>query len=571
MRRRRIGGVPMLALCMVLAVLALCAPVWAYTQDYLYEDSGSWCNVQLGQDHLNGKNYIMLYDTTGTNSLLYEVPVNFSGKKEELKGQKPFMTIPGRVSGIETRMSGFQIMVREDVRQAYVYYRLDGDKTNLYRMPLQENYSGQPEVRSFTVEGSTFLFTSFTPARELDEFLLVSKESDQREVTIGLFSFASWNSSGGNEPIRTWTCTLPEEREYKSLAHEVGYRIVYEESTETVWLVVRQSYFSNRGTSNYSKWFFYAPLDRGGRLQAFEPETEILEWNDDVNFKEMEIGRYRRTVSFSGETYPNRDFTAIAVYETETGGRVRLTGKVESWTDAGGTRRPLREFWAKGGSGNRFSSGNSVESHNAVYVLHSTEDSEGNENFVRVVRFVAERPIKEIGPDPTEDGKPQPADAVVLKAEPFQGPAGYAATGSRWEVYRKSVEPRSKALSIRSDEKPVYIGHNEDGASSHKLTQTLPAGDYEWRMIYYWRIGGEGGMKGSTYWSKPGSFTAVASSTPAPTPTPKPTPTPNPEGNKGGGGCSGAPWGVLALLLAFSFLSRRRGARFVDDVKGIKT
>ena len=58
----------------------------------------------------------------------------------------------------------------------------------------------------------------------------------------------------------------------------------------------------------------------------------------------------------------------------------------------------------------------------------------------------------------------------------------------------------------------------------------------------------------------------------SPSPSPTPTPRPNPGGKSDGvGGCSGAPWGVLALILAFPFLSRRRGARSIDNVKGIKT
>ena len=150
-----------------------------------------------------------------------------------------------------------------------------------------------------------------------------------------------------------------------------------------------------------------------------------------------------------------------------------------------------------------------------------------------------------------------------MRATPFKGPEGYLATGSRWEVYRKTDGIRG-ASSIRGyeDQKPVYVGRNTDGSPSHKLTKTLPAGDYVWRMAYDWQIEGEGGMTGSTRWSKLGSFTAVESPAPTPTPTPNPTPQPSPDSDKEskGGGCDAGLSGTagLVLLLAASLFLRRR-------------
>ena len=545
------GKTRSLALCALAALMALCAPAWAYKQDYLYEDSGSWRNVQTATDW-NGKTYFTLFNSEGTMSYIYEVPEAFSGRREDLEKieGKPFMTISGR-AGIE---------ITNDEAASYVYYTLAGDKTNLYRRALKRGDSGQPEVRDFTLEGSPFVFTGFTLAKDPDQILLMSRENAQREVTIGLFSFSNWNASGSNEPIRTWTCTLPEERNFKPhIAGQVGYHVVYEASTDRVWLVVWQT---TDGT-NYYKWFFHAPIGQGGALQAFDPEREVPGWNDTSNFKELSIGRYRRMVSFTAEEAPDRIFTAIGAYEVTTGGEMQLSDRVDSWVDAEGARRPLREFWG-GGSGTVRIMDSSIDSLHDLYAFYSASASSGNESFVRVAHFAPDRPIQDPTPDQAEDGKPQPANGIVLRAAPFQGPEGYAATGSRWEVYQKTakIQSASDVLSIRSyeDQEPVYVGRNTDGSSSHKMTQPLPAGDYVWRMAYDWRLGGEGGMFGSTRWSKLGSFTAVGSSTPTPNPTnPNPTPKPGPDSGKesSGGGCD-AGLGGLALLLAASWVLKKK-------------
>lgn len=563
MNRRKSGSVGAWGLCALAVWVALCAPAWAYKQDYLYEDRGSWRNVQMATDW-NGKTYFTLYDSEGATSLIYQVPEAFSGRREDLEKieGEPFMTIPGR-AGIE---------ITNDEAASYVYYTLDGDKTNLYRRSLKRGDSGQPEVRDFTLEGSPFVFRGFALAKEPDQILLVSRENARREVTIGLFSFSNWSASGANEPIRTWTCTLPEDRKYKPLIDgEVGYSVVYEASTDRVWLVVQQSYFGG-GQVNCGKYFFYAPLEQGGALRAFDPETEVPGWNDDAKFKRFSVYRYRRLVHFTDSETPNLDYSSIAVYEAGKGGRMRSIGRVDSWMDSGGRRRPLREFW--GGSKNSvFRKGTSTDSDHNLYARYRTSDSHGNEDFVRIARFAPEQPIHQDGaPDPAKDGRKQPTNAIVLDALPFKGPEGYLATGSRWEVYRKTdgIKGTSGASSIRSYEgqEPVYEGRNTDGSPSHKLTKTLPAGDYVWRMAYNWLIEGEGGMTGSTRWSKLGSFTAVESSAPTPKPEPQPSPdpkpTPNPtprtDKNKGGGGCDVGLSGTagLLLLLAASLFLRRR-------------
>lgn len=560
MNCRKNGSVRAWGLCALAVLMALCAPAWAYKQDYLYEDSGSWRNVWTAMDW-NGKTYFTLYDSEGATSLIYQVPEAFSGGREDLEKieGEPFMTIPGR-AGIE---------ITNDEAASYVYYTLDGDKTNLYRRSLKRGDSGQPEVRDFTLEGSPFVFRGFALAKEPDQILLVSEASAQREVTVGLFSFSNWSASGANEPIRTWTCTLPEERNYKSLTGEVGYVPVYEVSTKRVWLDVRQSY-QRGGTINYSKWFFYAPLEQGGVLEAFDPESVVPGWNDDAgnwdgetNFKEFSVQRYWRIVKFTAKRVPNRLFTAISVYETQTGGKMVLSGRIKSWRDKESETHALEKLWS-GGSGSVNVTGCLVDSLNNVYLLFSTSDSHGNRDFVRIAHFATERPIHQDGaPDPAKDGRKQPTNAIVLDALPFKGPEGYLAMGSRWEVYRRTdgIRGTSGASSIRSYEgqEPVYEGRNTDGSSSHRLTKALPAGDYVWRMAYNWRIGGEGGMTGSTRWSKLGSFTAVESPAPTPTPTPNPTPQPSPDSDKEskGGGCD-AGLGGLALLLAVSQLLKKK-------------
>ena len=47
MNRRKSGSVRAWGLCALAILMALCAPAWAYKQDYLYEDRGSWRNVQV--------------------------------------------------------------------------------------------------------------------------------------------------------------------------------------------------------------------------------------------------------------------------------------------------------------------------------------------------------------------------------------------------------------------------------------------------------------------------------------------------------------------------------------------
>lgn len=568
MNRRKSGSVRAWGLCALAILMALCAPAWAYKQDYLYEDRGSWRNVQVATGE-HGSTYFMLYDEAGKNSYIYKVPEGFSGRRADLEGGGPLMKIPGRAV--------FEITT--DEKATYVYYTLAGDKTHLYRQRLVAGGNvGQPDVRDFTLDGSPFVFTGFALAEDPDQILLVSRENAQKEVTIGLFSFSNWSNSGANEPIRTWTCTLPEERNYKSLTGEVGYVPVYEVSTKRVWLDVRQSY-QRGGTINYSKWFFYAPLEQGGVLEAFDPESVVPGWNDDAgnwdgetNFKEFSVQRYWRIVKFTAKRVPNRLFTAISVYETQTGGKMVLSGRIKSWRDKESETHALEKLWS-GGSGSVNVTGCLVDSLNNVYLLFSTSDSHGNRDFVRIAHFATERPIHQDGaPDPAKDGRKQPTNAIVLDALPFKGPEGYLAMGSRWEVYRRTdgIRGTSGASSIRSYEgqEPVYEGRNTDGSSSHRLTKALPAGDYVWRMAYNWRIGGEGGMTGSTRWSKLGSFTAVESPTPTPEPEPqpspelKPTPKPNPrtDKDKNGGGCDAGLSGTagLVLLLAASRFLRRR-------------
>ena len=74
-------------------------------------------------------------------------------------------------------------------------------------------------------------------------------------------------------------------------------------------------------------------------------------------------------------------------------------------------------------------------------------------------------------------------------------------------------------------------------------------------MAYDWRLGGEGGMFGSTRQSKLWSFTAALFSDPDPNPTPKPSPDSGKDSS--GGGCD-AGLGALALLLAASRVLKKK-------------
>lgn len=533
------------------------APLQKYRQAWLYEDKGSWCNVQTATDW-NGQSYLRLYDKLGTKSLIYEVPENFSGRRADLK--TPFMTIPFRTT----------IEITNDEKASYVYYY--GQGNTLCRLPLKRSGhdSGQPEVRDFTLEGSPFVFTTFALAKDPDQILLASRESD-RQVTVGLFSFSQWTPSGPNEPLRTWTCTFPEERKFKpNTAGDVGYHVVYEASTDNVWLVAKQTY----DRLNYFKWFFHAPLnhgDHGGALRPFYPEEEVSGWNDTQKFKMFNVNRYRRLVCFTDSDNPDLDYTSIDVYDAGKGGRMRLFGQLNSWKDSRGNQRPLKAFWS-GGSNSVYGYGIFTDSLSSLYTDYDSTDKNNNASFARLARFVPEQAVADGAPDPSEDGRKQPAHSVVLKALPFKGPEGYRAIGSRWEVYRMTAEAQSVfgGLSIRSyeNQEPVYAGRNSDGSSSHSLLQALPVGDYVWRMAYDWQIEGEGGMKGSTRWSALGHFTAVDSiSDPDPEPAPNPEPVPEPllpdpqpgkgSPSGGGGGCHAGAAGI-ALLPAALLFSRRK-------------
>lgn len=536
------------------------APLQKYQQAWLYEDSGSWCNVQTATDW-NGQSYLKLYDKLGTKSLIYEVPENFSGRRADLK--TPFMTIPFQTA----------IEITNDEKASYVYYY--GYGNTLCRLPLKRSGhdSGQPEVRDFTLEGSPFVFTTFALAKDPDQILLASRESD-RQVTVGLFSFSQWTPSGPNEPLRTWTCTFPEERNFEPLTtNEVGYYVVYEASTDRVWLVAKQSTSRGTGSLNYTKWFFHAPLHQGGALQPFYPEEEVPGWNDTQKFKFFDVNRYRRLVYFTDSDNPDLDYTSIAVYDAGKGGRMRLFGQLDSWKDSKGNRRPLKRFWSGGSSNSLYGHGSFTDSLSSLYAVYYSIDRNHNASFARLARFVPEQAVADGAPDPSEDGRKQLAHSVVLKALPFKGPEGYRAIGSRWEVYRMTAEAQGVfgRLSIRSyeNQEPVYAGRNSDGSSSHRLLQALPVGDYVWRMAYDWQIEGEGGMKGSTRWSTLGHFTAVDSiPDPAPDPEPSPNPEPVPEpllpdpqpgkgSPSGGGGCHAGAAGI-ALLPAALLFSRRK-------------
>lgn len=535
--RRGNKSVRGLLLC-VLAVLALCAPAGAYTRNYLYEDGGAWCNVRIATDW-SGQTYFMLYDAAGTTSRIYAVPADFSGRKEDLNLAKPFMTIPGRARFLK---------ITTDRDASYVYYTLAGDSTHLYRLPLKRGYTGQPEVRDFTLGDSAFVFAGFSLAKDPDQVLLVSKASAQREVTIGLFSFSQWSVSGSKSPIRTWTCTLPAERHFVPLNEwDVGYTTVYEASTGKVWLSVKQTDTVVR--KECYKWFFHADIGTGGGLRAFDPAAEVPGWNEDKNFKELLIGSYQRSVGWTNEPVVNRDFVKFTVYNVGTGGRMTISDQTDTWTD-----QQARDFWS-GGKGAYSQRGHFVDARGRLYVIYNSVGAEGKFDFVRILCLSPASSASVAPPLLPKDAGPQPADAVVLTALPFSGPDGYVAVGSRWEVYAKTGSGRSASggFAIRSVDgrEPVYKGSNTDGSPSHKVAQVLPAGDYEWRMSYDYRTGSEGAMVRASPWSEMGSLTVTASSDP----TPKPTP--DPSTGKGGGGCDTGFAGLALLLAAPLFLRRR--------------
>ena len=508
----------------------------SYEQDWLFESRGSWQNVGWIQDN-QGQTYFILYDSAGENTHIYRAASGLSGNisRSDIEAFGTLMTIPGRAS----------IALSPDDTRPYLYYSTGS--TELYRVLLSGGTVSEPEVRDFSLEGSRFVFSGFSLV-DSDHILLCSYE-EGGVVTVGLFSYSNW-TTGNNEPIRTWYCILPSERNFTPLANEIGHHVTYEASTGKVWLTVMNTYPSSG--ANYYRWYYSAPISQGGYLAFFDPETEVPDWDVDQNFKQLWIGRHYRNVTFTNVTYPEIAFSAIASYRVSADGGMARIGWVDTWRDSSGTTRPLSTLWTSSSSAVRWY-GNSIDPLSNIFVTHSHSDRSGNESFVRIAHFMADRSHLVEQPEDYDTPIAQPGNRVILRASPFRGPSDHVVTGSHWEVfiadyvadgifegkipiYQADVTTTASALSIAA----------ADAHNVHTLTDELPEGDYVWRMFYRYQIGGAGsqGQRGVSPWSRPASLTATAPE----------------KGNSGGGGGCSAGFGALGLMLCAAVaLGARKG------------
>jgi hypothetical protein len=437
----------------------------------------------------------------------------------------PFITINGDVESFE---------VTSDANASYVYYKLRGDGATLYRLPLVRG-AGSPESRTFTFDGTTFTFESFTLAQNPDEFLLCSAVDSSLNVTVGLFSF-----DGGTEPARRWTGALPQEwrNNFTPLSSEdKGYAVVFEAATGTVWLTAQKSF---RNSSQYSVfnmpwWFMRGDISSSGALSPYDPSIEIPGWNSG-NMKLLAVGRYGRLVRECDGDVPD---VWLSIREFDPATRQYKEGALTTWTD-NGAERPIAEFFTHNES---LSAGNvwwySVvhDGQGNIYLGYNHVYTSGLGVWQRFAIFspIGSSVVGTPAPDPSaKDGAVFRPENVTLKSSLPALPPGTVITGSRWEIYTTGTTPSAAGAIRTASAAPVYVGHNSGDSATHTVAQALAEGSYMWRVAYDWERAGAGDtVQGSTKWSDYAQINVSSSQ----------------GGGSSGGGCS-AGVGALALLLA---------------------
>ncbi|MDR1510566.1 MAG: InlB B-repeat-containing protein, partial [Synergistaceae bacterium] len=441
---------------------------------YDYED-GSESRLWGPTIDWNGQYYYLKKNPSRTVSYIFQ---NYAPDNKTT----PFITIYGNVSAFE---------VTSDPNASYVYYQLE-DEDAMYRLPLVRGAS-DPTEKVFSFDGTDFSFQSFTLAKDPEQFFLYSEADANLEVSIGLFSF-----DGDRTPIRTWTATLPQEWKdnFQSLAGESGYDITFEASTGKIWLLADGTFHLDNGSLYNAKWWFFSgSISRSEELVSYWPSDEIPGWGRG-NFKSLWIQRYGRLIEEHDGDSPG---TILSLREFDPASGQLKAETLTTWKDKNGTERPLGDFFSGSGSesGGVFWRSYTIDGQGNLYLYYNHVFASGLGNWQRIAVFAPQ--ASQIGtpiPDPSATGVFGP-DNIVLKSSRPSMPTGTTIIGSRWEIY----DAGTYAL--------VYAGTNDNTDTSHAVDDTLPIGDYRWRVAYDWTRSGGTVVDGSTKWSAEASISVA--------------------------------------------------------------
>ncbi|MDR1914996.1 MAG: hypothetical protein LBQ58_00270 [Synergistaceae bacterium] len=479
-------------------------------------DSGPDSRLEGPSVDWQGQYYYLKKNSDATTSYIFE---NYGPENKT----NPFITINGNVNSFE---------VTSDRDASYVYYKLVDDDNSVYRLPLERGATGAVK-KTFSFEGTPFVFRSFTLADDPDQFLLCSEPDANLGVRIGLFSF-----DGGTEPIRSWTATLPQEWEddyYHIGEEDDGYWVIYEASTAKVWLTVRRTFYD---TSRYDYfntpwWFFEKDISTSGELSYYNQASEIPGWSSG-NLKTLGIDRYGRLVSEYNGSLPD-EVLSFREFDPATGNY--KDGIIQTWFDDDGTERPIEEFFYKAGDGSnwRSFSGAHLDGQGNIHLKYSRSYTDSGDAFQRIAIF-AQTGADAIGdsvPDAAADnGAEFRPDDILLKSSLPTLPNGYVITGSTWVIY------------LVDGDSSVYVGYNTDSGNTHKVARRLSNGKYIWRVAYEWQKSGLTTARGSTKWSRFAEITVVDSPN-------------NPSSSGGGGGCSAGFGSLMAVFVSAMLIKRK--------------
>ncbi|MDR1482380.1 MAG: hypothetical protein LBI74_07130 [Synergistaceae bacterium] len=454
----------------------------------------------------------------------------------------PFITINGNVSTFD---------IASDANSSYVYYKLE-DENTIYRLPLEEGASN-PVPKTFTMDGTDFLFTSFTMAQDPNQFLLYSKDDDDLKVKIGLFSF----DDGGTEPTSIWTCRLPAEWKdnFKPISIEdLGYGVIFEASTGNIWFYAQRSLATSDGGRFNARWWFFSGLISGsGELSPYIPSPEIHGVDNTTgHLKLLSIERYGRIVTeYDGDKPDN----ILSIRELDQAFGLLKSGDITTWTDDDGDEKSIGNFYSGYSNSNSntndwYQVGRDIDGQGNFYLVYQIISSNGSGKWSRFALFSpGQSSAVGIGtPDPSANNVTfKPDDEVVLKSSLPSMPTGTTITGSRWEVYQTEVYRTRTAT-------PYYTGTNYDASNTHTVDKTLPAGSYTWRVAYDWVKEGIETVNGSTKWSPDASISVAVRTQDT---NQDDTNTDSTNNSSGGSGGCDTGFGLLTLAAAAYAVSRK--------------
>lgn len=505
----------MFVVLIAMLALSVTTSASAYTQEFYNYDTGAGSRIRGMQVDWSGQYYILKRNASDTVSYIYQ---NYSPTNKT----SPFITINATVKSFK---------VTSDKDASYVYYEIEG-QNGLYRLPLVKGANhANADYKEFSFEGTGFLFSSFSLAEDPDQFLLCSKVDANLNLKIGLFSY-----EGGTDPLRTWTCTLPQEwkNNYKPIEadEDIGYQMFFEASTGKIWVCVNQTlYKTSKSQFNTYGWYFSKKITESGALNYYNPASEIPGWNDG-NLKVLDIGRYARIIyEFQSESARNPDIF-YSFYEYDPVAMQIKSEAIKTWTDSNSVARPINDFYTsdsilRGGFFLYGMSADNQKNFSAICYIHPTNGME-EQRFIRFkpTETKFEQPI----PDPSANNVTfSDPKKVILKASAPILPSGYRAEGSRWEVYKSEVL--------------LYSGSSSGTNNTHLVTVTLPDGAYTWKMAYDWVYSGTAEtMRGATNWS-PSANIAVQSESKQST-------------SSGSSGCN-VNTGSIFLLVSIMFLRKK--------------